>query len=84
MAIPQATETFKEAILPVIGILKLTSEAFINCESTPSCSLPIIKALGPELSTLFINVSDFSVQENILSPQPVSYTHLTLPTICSV
>jgi len=26
--------------------------------------------LGPELSTLFINVSDFSVQENILRPQP--------------
>ena len=68
--IPQATETFNEAILPVIGILKFTSEAFINCKSTPSSSLPIIKALGPVVSNSFINVFDFSVQAYTFSPQP--------------
>ena len=65
---PLATETFKEAIVPVIGILKLTSEIFNNCESTPSSSLQIINALGPAPSILFIKISDFSVHANILSP----------------
>ena len=29
-------------------------------------------------------IMDFTVEENPSGPGPVSYTHLTLPTICSV
>eukprot|EP00975_Prorocentrum_lima_P047665 9965283-Prorocentrum_lima.AAC.1 len=47
--------------------------------STPSCGAWEAPHLG-----LSIGSSDRRLQSNHGSTHPVSYTHLTLPTICSV
>ena len=43
---PVATDTFKDAIFPIIGIFAFTSHIFKNSGETPSSSDPIIIAVG--------------------------------------
>ena len=39
---------------------------------------------GDQLPETIFDVNDFDTVKNQVTLQPVSYTHLTLPTICSV
>ena len=59
-------------------IEKLQKSAHTSAAKTPSVLLPV--ALPPPVPPLPLHPPHFTVH----SPVPVSYTHLTLPTICSV
>ena len=53
----------------------------------PAFGLPIIEIFGElpaSVSEIFSAIFDFKYFFNSSSPVAVSYTHLTLPTICSV